>query len=104
MSLETRESFGEFIYNNDGVPTYCKMRTLEAIRYGFWIPAITSWFWPCDKDQEKLHKMFTQSTELKLDTSPITLKREWMDITPDDDPAVEEHAATQKEKDDLDWF
>jgi len=104
MSLETRESFDEYIYNNDGVPTYCKMRTIEAVRYGFWIPAIRSWFWPCNVDQDKLHKMFIQARELKFDASPIELKREWRDVTPDDEPPIEEHPATEEEQNTLEWF
>ena len=100
-----REKFSEFVCNNDeGVPTYYKMRMLEKVTYGFWIPAISGWFWPCDKDQDELHRMFTQATELKLDTTPITLKRSWSDVTPEDEPAVEEHPATEKEQEDLDWW
>lgn len=101
---KSKEEFGEFITVIDGVPTYCKMRTLKKETYGFWIPQIRSWFWPGDEDQDKLHKMFEKSRTLILDMSPIKLSREMRDITPADDPPIEQRPATKEEEENLEWF
>jgi len=101
---KTEEEFGEFIMMVDGVPTYCKIRTLKKETYGFWIPQIRSWFWPGEEDQDKLHKLFENTTTLTFDMSPIKLSRDMRDVTPDDELAVEERPATQEEQDDLEWF
>ena len=101
---KTKETFGEFITVIDKIPTYCKMRTLKKETYGFWIPQIKTWFWPCEEDQEKLHKYFENTTELPLDCSPIKLKKSMRDVTPEDEPPIEERPATKEEQENLEWF
>jgi len=100
----SKETFTEMIFLENKVPTYCKMRTIEKETYGFWIPQIKCWYFPIEAEQERLHEMFERATDLKFDCTPIKLTREMWDVTPEDEPPIEQRPATEEEKDKLEWF
>ena len=70
---KSEETFKEIIIVENKVPTYCKMRTVEKETYGFWIPQIKSWYFPCESEQEHIHEMFERATDLKFDGTPVKL-------------------------------
>jgi len=98
---KVKEIISEYITGGDP-PKYVKTKTVSQETYGFWIPSHKFWFWPCDKDQDWLHKQLTKPPT-KLDGSTIDLKRSMQDQE-DKFEILEERPATKEEQEKLEWY